>query len=665
MSASSSSANHNTPTSSAAAAADRTPEDAPMLRRGANGSDAAADPVRAGLPEDSGVGKKDDGAADGAAIAVGASTASPAAPSAGGFRLMEPVNVTSQQLTWLGGIGLAATVVTWFFVGFVHDNKEVFPQGDLYTGQVCAILIGFAVWIAGAALYAPAAQAYFSGQEPTWNGACRRHMDEATRTGIASGCEFVALLAAFFVCDRTTVVPRSKKHYDKDQFWFIWIMLMVAAFFTLRRAKAPPAPAPKPVAAVAAADEPAPAGATAVAAPAAPPAQELAADAASSDDFHVKWLQREQTEEWKGWMQVMFLWYHYFEAKDIYNAIRLYIAAYVWMTGFGNFSYYYIRKDFSFERFCQMQWRLNFLVLWVCLLMANEYMLYYINMLHTYFTMLIYVGLAVWSQHNSSTAWITGKMLALFAFSFVMWDIPGVFATVWSPFTFLVQYNDPYKATRPVLHEWEFRSGLDHYIWIVGMITAYNHPTIDAWMVRVDRFSHKASQLAKWSIMGVLIALAYWYAVGIFSLPKKEYNALHPYTSFIPITLYILARNLFPTLRRWHLHLFEYLGKITLETYIAQFHVWMATTGVNGAPKRLLKFVPGDWPMVNFVVASGVFFVVSLRLFHNTNSLKLFVLPPKSTPEVLRRNLIMAAVCLLAAFMWAGALRTLAMRNFE
>ena len=39
-------------------------------------------------------------------------------------------------------------------------------------------------------------------------------------------------------------------------------------------------------------------------------------------------LQRDQTEEWKGWMQIMFLWYHYFEAKELYNAIRLYIAAY-------------------------------------------------------------------------------------------------------------------------------------------------------------------------------------------------------------------------------------------------------------------------------------------------------------------------------------------------
>ena len=46
--------------------------------------------------------------------------------------------------------------------------------------------------------------------------------------------------------------------------------------------------------------------------------------------------------------------YHYFAAAEIYNAIRVFIAAYVWMTGFGNFSYYYIRKDFSLARFTQV-----------------------------------------------------------------------------------------------------------------------------------------------------------------------------------------------------------------------------------------------------------------------------------------------------------------------
>ena len=34
----------------------------------------------------------------------------------------------------------------------------------------------------------------------------------------------------------------------------------------------------------------------------------------------------------------------------MYNAIRVFIAGYVWMTGYGNFMYYYKTSNFSFGR---------------------------------------------------------------------------------------------------------------------------------------------------------------------------------------------------------------------------------------------------------------------------------------------------------------------------
>ena len=47
---------------------------------------------------------------------------------------------------------------------------------------------------------------------------------------------------------------------------------------------------------------------------------------------------------------MLFLLYHYFDAKEVYNAIRVFIAGYVWLTGYGNFSYYYRSNDFSIGR---------------------------------------------------------------------------------------------------------------------------------------------------------------------------------------------------------------------------------------------------------------------------------------------------------------------------
>ena len=72
----------------------------------------------------------------------------------------------------------------------------------------------------------------------------------------------------------------------------------------------------------------------------------------------------------------------------------------------------------------------------------------------------------------------------------------------------------------------------------------------------------------------------------------------------LPITAYIVLRNISSTARRYYMHFFAWLGKITLETYIAQFHIWMSSTGAdftweaNASPKRLLRLLPPEYPYV-------------------------------------------------------------------
>lgn len=72
--------------------------------------------------------------------------------------------------------------------------------------------------------------------------------------------------------------------------------------------------------------------------------------------------------------------------------------------------------------------------------------------------------------------------------------------------------------------EWYFRSGLDRYVWIWGMVCAYLHPqaskllhTIDE-MPRLKRYTVRGLVLA-----GVGVVLSIYY-INIYSLPKLEYN---------------------------------------------------------------------------------------------------------------------------------------------
>lgn len=227
----------------------------------------------------------------------------------------------------------------------------------------------------------------------------------ANRETLRACTEMGTIIVWFYLADRTPVIAAGPKEYIRDVFLSIFAVLtLVAGNYTMKKGRAPVL------------------------------------------------INRQQTEEWKGWMQVLFLLYHYYEAREVYNAIRIFIASYVWMTGFGNFAYYYKTRDFSMGRFCQMMWRLNLLAVLCCAALNNEYMLYYICPMHTLYTIMVYAALGLWKKGNDSTIGLAVKIILSFVVVIVVWEIKEVFYIIWRPFLFFLGYTDPRRPNPDAMH---------------------------------------------------------------------------------------------------------------------------------------------------------------------------------------------------------------------
>jgi len=97
---------------------------------------------------------------------------------------------------------------------------------------------------------------------------------------------------------------------------------------------------------------------------------------------------------------------------------------------------------------------------------------------------------------------------------------------------------------------------------------------------------------AKWiqRFVGTALMWLWWYGFGSIS-DKFVYNPMHPYIFWLPVAGWLMVRNSSKYLTELHSTALEFFGRITLETYVLQFHVFMCNN-----VQHIPQVIPGSGP---------------------------------------------------------------------
>ncbi|KAM6201123.1 N-acetylneuraminate (7)9-O-acetyltransferase [Rhynchocyon petersi] len=416
---------------------------------------------------------------------------------------------------------------------------------------------------------------------------------------LQSFCKLGLIMAYFYMCDRANLFMKENKFYTHSSFFIPIIYILVLGVFYNENTK------------------------------------------------ETKVLNREQTDEWKGWMQLVILIYHISGASTflpVYMHIRVLVAAYLFQTGYGHFSYFWIKGDFGIYRVCQVLFRLNFLVVVLCIVMDRPYQFYYFVPLVTVWFMVIYVTLALWPQiiqkkANGNCFWHFGLLLKLafllFCICFLAYS-QGAFEKIFSLWPLSKCFE--LKGT---VYEWWFRWRLDRYVVFHGMLFAFVYLALQKRQVLSEGkgeplFSNKVSNF----LLFISVVSFLTYSIWASSCKNKaECNELHPSVSVVQILAFILIRNIPGYARSVYSSFFAWFGKISLELFICQYHIWLAAD-----TRGILVLIPGN-PMLNIIVSTFIFVCVAHEISQITNDLAQIIIPKDSASLLKRLACIVAFFC--------------------
>lgn len=412
----------------------------------------------------------------------------------------------------------------------------------------------------------------------------------------------ILVLYYSFCADRTHLFNKSQKQYSTAEFKNLCLLSIALGVLSLRRCAAPVQKGLCP---------------------------------ASNDGLDQPFLSRDQTDEWKGWMQFVILIYHYTGASrilKIYEVIRILVASYLFMTGFGHALFFYRKGNYSFRRLASVLIRLNMLSCLLPYIMRTDYLFYYFAPLITFWYIVIYVTMGIAHSQNSSLPFLTCKIALSALLVTALIRTPGLFEKVFLVLerTCRIHWN---------VKEWRFRLQLDGYIVYVGMICGILFVKISSSLrgqpSKEDTLPFIRRYWLPLRLSAIVTALTtipvFWRFTKHFS-NKFDYNAWVPYMSCLPILSFVVLRNCSRHARNFHSSIFSWLGRHSLETFTLQFHIWLAadTRGLLslGIFAQNPPYMAGQW--LDFAPLTVIFFWVSWHAAAATGTITAWIVNPSA-----------------------------------
>jgi N-acetylneuraminate 9-O-acetyltransferase len=252
------------------------------------------------------------------------------------------------------------------------------------------------------------------------------------------------------------------------------------------------------------------------------------------------------------------------------------LLSYLFMTGYGHTMFYLKKADFSFRRVAQILVRLNLLTVALAYAMDTDYLFYYFAPLVSFWYLVVYITLFLGHRHNEKRAFLLGKIALSAMVVVILHANPAPLDVLFGLLE--VACNIHWDAP-----EWRFRVNLDVFIVYAGMLTAIAYGKSRE--LRIT--SHpKWTWIHRSTLTLSGVGLIWFFFFELTRRDKFEYNSWHPFVSAIPVVAFVLLRNATPVLRASSSWLYAFVGTCSLETFILQYHIWLAA-GAIPTPEKI------------------------------------------------------------------------------